>query len=346
MEHDDRRRRFFAYLNLFVAAMLLLVLASDYLAVFLGWEGVGLASYLLIGFWQQKDSAAVAAKKAFVVNRVGDLGMALAIMLMFKTFGIDHVRGRLGRHARRLGRHRHRPRAAAPARRLRQVRAGPAAELVARRDGGPDPGVGADPRRDHGDGRRLPDRPVQLRLRPVRCRPGLRDRRRPRHAPLGCDHRMRQGRHQEGAGRLDHEPDRLHDARRRSRPGRLRPGDLPPADARLLQGQPVPQRRLGDARHERRGRHAALRRAPEDHARDVPDVHLRLSGHHRHPAVRRLLVQGPDHRGGLRSELLHRARRPHRSRHHRVLHDARDDHDLDEREALGQGRPPARVAAR
>jgi NADH-quinone oxidoreductase subunit L len=87
MAHDDRRRRFFAYLNLFVAAMLTLVLASDYLAVFLGWEGVGLASYLLIGFWQYKDSAAVAAKKAFIVNRVGDLGMALAIMLMFATFG-------------------------------------------------------------------------------------------------------------------------------------------------------------------------------------------------------------------------------------------------------------------
>jgi NADH-quinone oxidoreductase subunit L len=87
MAHDDRRRRFFAYLNLFVAAMLTLVLTTDYLALFLGWEGVGLASYLLIGFWQQKDSAAVAAKKAFVVNRVGDLGMALGIMLMFKTFG-------------------------------------------------------------------------------------------------------------------------------------------------------------------------------------------------------------------------------------------------------------------
>jgi NADH-quinone oxidoreductase subunit L len=87
MADDDRRRRFFAYLNLFVAAMLTLVLASDYLAVFLGWEGVGLASYLLIGFWQHKDTAAVAAKKAFVVNRVGDVGMALAIMLMFSTFG-------------------------------------------------------------------------------------------------------------------------------------------------------------------------------------------------------------------------------------------------------------------
>jgi NADH-quinone oxidoreductase subunit L len=87
MEHDARRRRFFGYLNLFVAAMLLLVLADDYLALFLGWEGVGLASYLLIGFWQHKDTAAVAAKKAFVVNRVGDMGMVLAIILMFKTFG-------------------------------------------------------------------------------------------------------------------------------------------------------------------------------------------------------------------------------------------------------------------
>ncbi|GAB3257245.1 NADH-quinone oxidoreductase subunit L [Alteromonas gracilis] len=87
MEHDPRRRRFFAYLNLFVAAMLVLVLAGDYLGVFLGWEGVGLASYLLIGFWQQRDSAAVAAKKAFVVNRVGDIGLVLAVGLIVATFG-------------------------------------------------------------------------------------------------------------------------------------------------------------------------------------------------------------------------------------------------------------------
>jgi NADH-quinone oxidoreductase subunit L len=87
MAHDERRARFFGYLNLFVAAMLVLVLSDGYLGVFLGWEGVGLASYLLIGFWQHKTSAAVAAKKAFVVNRVGDLGMALAIMLLFATFG-------------------------------------------------------------------------------------------------------------------------------------------------------------------------------------------------------------------------------------------------------------------
>jgi NADH-quinone oxidoreductase subunit L len=87
MEHDPRRRRFFGYLNLFIAAMLLLVLAADYLLVFVGWEGVGLASYLLIGFWQHKDSAAVAAKKAFVVNRVGDIGLSLAVMSMWALFG-------------------------------------------------------------------------------------------------------------------------------------------------------------------------------------------------------------------------------------------------------------------
>ncbi|WP_372727166.1 NADH-quinone oxidoreductase subunit L [Nocardioides sp.] len=93
MEHDPRRRRFFAYLNLFVAAMLMLVLAENYLGLFLGWEGVGLASYLLIGFWQHKPSAAAAAKKAFVVNRVGDIGMSLAIMLMFVTFGTTSFSG-------------------------------------------------------------------------------------------------------------------------------------------------------------------------------------------------------------------------------------------------------------
>jgi NADH-quinone oxidoreductase subunit L len=87
MEHDENRRKFFAYLNLFVAAMLLLVLADNYLLLYVGWEGVGLASYLLISFWQHKPTAAAAGKKAFVVNRVGDVGLSLAIMLMFVTFG-------------------------------------------------------------------------------------------------------------------------------------------------------------------------------------------------------------------------------------------------------------------
>ena len=87
MAHDERRRRFFGYLNLFVAAMLMLVMSANYLGLFLGWEGVGLASYLLIGFWQYKHSAAAAAKKAFVINRVGDIGLSLGVALMFVTWG-------------------------------------------------------------------------------------------------------------------------------------------------------------------------------------------------------------------------------------------------------------------
>lgn len=87
MKTDPGRRRFFAYLNLFLAAMLLLVLADNYLGLYVGWEGVGLASYLLIGFWQYKPSAATAAKKAFVVNRVGDMGLMVGLIIMFATFG-------------------------------------------------------------------------------------------------------------------------------------------------------------------------------------------------------------------------------------------------------------------
>ncbi|CCH80322.1 NADH-quinone oxidoreductase subunit L [Nostocoides japonicum T1-X7] len=87
MAHDPNRRRFFAYLNLFVASMLLLVLADSYLLLFVGWEGVGLASYLLIGFWYTNPAYATAGNKAFVVNRVGDIGLTLAIMAMFAVFG-------------------------------------------------------------------------------------------------------------------------------------------------------------------------------------------------------------------------------------------------------------------
>ena len=87
MSDDPERRKFFAYLELFLAAMLLLVMADNFLGLYVGWEGVGVASYLLIGFWQHKPSAATAAKKAFVVNRVGDIGLMVALMIMFATFG-------------------------------------------------------------------------------------------------------------------------------------------------------------------------------------------------------------------------------------------------------------------
>src|SRR6266478_3519257 len=96
MAEDPERRRFFAYLNLFLAAMLLLVLSDNYLGLYVGWEGVGLASYLLIGFWQYRPAPPVAAKKAFVVNRVGDAGLTLAIFLMFSEFGTVQFGGVFG----------------------------------------------------------------------------------------------------------------------------------------------------------------------------------------------------------------------------------------------------------
>ena len=96
MAHDPARRRFFAYLNLFVAAMLLLVLGNSFVALYVGWEGVGLASYLLIAFWYTRPAAATAAKKAFIMNRVGDVGLALAIFLMFAQLGTTSYVGVFG----------------------------------------------------------------------------------------------------------------------------------------------------------------------------------------------------------------------------------------------------------
>jgi NADH-quinone oxidoreductase subunit L len=86
MHDEEDYARFFTYLNLFVGAMLILVMADNYLLMFVGWEGVGLCSYLLIGFWYTRQSAADAGKKAFIVNRVGDFGFMLAVLLLFVTF--------------------------------------------------------------------------------------------------------------------------------------------------------------------------------------------------------------------------------------------------------------------
>src|SRR3954453_5893529 len=96
MAHDPGRRPFFAYLILFIAAMLRLVLGNSYVALYVGWEGVGLASYLLIAFWYTRPAAATAAKKAFIMNRVGDVGLALAIFLMFSQLGTTSYEGVFG----------------------------------------------------------------------------------------------------------------------------------------------------------------------------------------------------------------------------------------------------------
>src|SRR5207245_8962660 len=86
-ERDSEYARYFSYLNLFAAFMLVLVLGANFLVMFVGWEGVGLCSYLLIGFWYQKRYAADAGNKAFIVNRVGDVGFILGVLLAFVRLG-------------------------------------------------------------------------------------------------------------------------------------------------------------------------------------------------------------------------------------------------------------------
>jgi NADH-quinone oxidoreductase subunit L len=104
MEHDEGKARFFAYLSLFTFAMLMLVTADNFIQLFFGWEGVGLASYLLIGFYYKKPSANAAAIKAFVTNRVGDVGLALGIFTIFAIFGTVRAdRGRRRPAARLCG---------------------------------------------------------------------------------------------------------------------------------------------------------------------------------------------------------------------------------------------------
>ena len=171
MRGDGGYYRFFAYLNLFMFAMFMLILANNYLLMFLGWEGVGLCSYLLISFWFHKKSASQAGKKAFLVNRVGDWGFTLGLFLIFTTFGSLQF-GQVFARAPHVS----------PGTvtwiclllfvgRGGQERPVPAARLAARRHGGPDPGQRPHPRRHHGQRRRLHDR-AQLPARSAsRTRP-------------------------------------------------------------------------------------------------------------------------------------------------------------------------------
>ncbi len=101
MAQEGGYYRYFSYLNLFMFFMLMLILANNYLLMFVGWEGVGLASYLLIGFWFLKDSAANAGKKAFITNRVGDFGFLIALFLLIKHFGTLQYDGGLQSGLRR-----------------------------------------------------------------------------------------------------------------------------------------------------------------------------------------------------------------------------------------------------
>ena len=264
MAEDDSQPRFFAYLSLFTFAMLMLVTADNLVQMFFGWEGVGLASYLLIGFWYHKPSANAAALKAFIVNRVGDFGFSLGIFATFLVFGTVSIPAILaaapghGRLDDRLPRRPHRhddPDLHPPVhRRMRQIGAARPPHLASRRDGGPDPGLRPDPRRDDGDGRRVHGLPPVADVRDQRDRACRRHLRRRRHRLLRRHGRHRPERHQAGDRLFDLLAAGLHVLRRRRR--RLWRGDVPPLHPRLLQGFALPRRRLGDPRHAPRAGHA------------------------------------------------------------------------------------------
>ena len=161
---DAGYARFFSYLNLFLFAMLVLVLAESYVLLFVGWEGVGLCSYLLIGYYFDKEYAAAAGKKAFVVNRMGDYGFLLGMFGVFTAFGslnFTEVFGKAAADPVPLcpGALAHLP---VPLRRRRgQERPVPALRLAARRHGRPHTRLGPDPRRHDGHGRRVHDRALR-----------------------------------------------------------------------------------------------------------------------------------------------------------------------------------------
>ena len=268
MEEDPSQPRFFAYLSLFTFAMLMLVTADNLVQMFFGWEGVGLASYLLIGFWYHKPSANAAALKAFVVNRVGDFGFSLGIFGTFLVFGTVSIPAILaaapGMAGSTIGFAGMRVDTMTLLCLLLFVGAmGKSAQLglhtwLPDAMEGPTPVSRADPRRDDGHRRRVHGLPPVADVRDVADRAARRHLRRRRDLLLRRDRRLRPERHQAGDRLFDLLAARLHVLRRRRR--RLRRGDVPPVHPRLLQGAAVPRRGHGDPRHAPRAGHALLRR--------------------------------------------------------------------------------------
>ena len=169
MAHEGGYYRFFGYLNLFMFSMLTLILANNYVLMFVGWEGVGLCSYLLIGFYFHRKSASDAANKAFIVNRIGDAGFLLGMFFIAWYFGSLRYIDVNAAGAQRAFQHwrsdHHGGHSAAVCGGLRQVGAASSLCVAAGRDGRPDAGLRADPRGDHGHGGRVHGGAVERAVR-------------------------------------------------------------------------------------------------------------------------------------------------------------------------------------
>ena len=298
MEHDPRPWRFFGYMNLFCAFMLALVLANDFLLLYLGWEGVGLCSYLLIGFWSDRPEAARAAKKAFITTRIGDVALMLGLFVMFMHFGsfdFDTVLGHEGSLPEIAT-----GTATAISLLLLGGAVGKSAQLplhvwLPDAMAGPTPVSALDPRGDDGDGRRVPRGARARAVRDLRGRAHRGGGRGSRGRPLRRARLDRAVRHEAGARVLDDVAARLHVPRGRARllPAR----DLVARRARVLQGAAVPHVGQRDARSARRDRRAAPRRAAPRHAVDRRAVRGRRALALGPAAVQRLLHEGRDPRG-------------------------------------------------
>ena len=344
MHEDAGYQRFFAYISLFTFAMLMLVMANNFLQLFFGWEAVGVVSYLLIGFWYTRPSAIFANLKAFLVNRVGDFGFLLGIAgVLYYTGSLDYQAAFI--QAPQIAAHTlHVPGTAGwPAmtvicivpvrRRHGQVGAGAAACVAARFDGRPDAHLGADPRGHHGDRRHIHGRAHVAAVRILGDRAVLRAGHRRHHGAVHGVPRHRQQRHQARGGLFDALAARLHD--RGARRLGLQRRHLPPDDARLLQGAAVPGRRRGDHRHAPRAGHAQDGRPAHAHAGHLLDLPDRGAGADRHAVLLGLLFQGHADRCGaclasLRRRLCLLLRDCGRVRD-RVLHLPDDLHDLPRR---------------
>ena len=310
--------------------------------------GVVPADRLLV----DRPAAATAAKKAFIMNRVGDVGLAIAIFLMFKEFGttsFDGVFARIGALAEQS------PGTVTAMALLLLLGACGKSGQVPLQAWLPDAMEGPTPVSALIHAATMVTAGVYLisrcyaDLRPHRGRPAGRHHRRRGHPAGRLHRRLRQGRHQEGAGLLDGLADRLHVPGRRARRRRVRAGHPAPAHPRLLQSRPVPRRRLGHARDERRRGHAPLRRAGAPDADHVRHLHLRLPGADRLPVpVPGFFSKDPIIEAAFARRraagLAARRRRPARRRADRLLHDPADADDVLRRAALEEPEVRRRAA--
>jgi NADH-quinone oxidoreductase subunit L len=298
MADDPKRRTFFGYFNLFVAAMLLLVLGNNYVMLYLGWEGVGLASYLLIAFWYTRPAAATAGKKAFIMNRVGDVGLVIAIFLMFATLGTVNYTGVAeGVHNLSTG-------VTLALGLLLLIGACGKSGQFPLQAWLPDAMEGPTPVSALIHAATMVTAGVYLiaRANPIFNANSTAQAFVVAVGALtlviGCI-----------IGCAKDDIKRVLAWSTVSQIGYMflgvtrrcgvRAGHHPPARPRLLQGRALPRRRFGHARHERPGGHPPLRRAVEVHEDHLDHVRRGLARHHRTATTVRLLHQGADHRGGV-----------------------------------------------